>query len=442
MRRALRSRRRDTEPPLRAAAKGLVVVGVMGAFAWLALTAYNGVPGRSYGTMYAEVPQIGNLIQHDQIRIAGVRVGQVLGTSVAPDGQARLRLQLEPGVALPRDTAIAVRANGLLGARYVQLVPGHASAMLPDGATIRGTKGSLTPGVTDALDALDARTRRGMGDAFGALGQGLLGQGSALNATIRVNAAEQPRFLELIDEILRRPGAAGRMLPSLDSAAAAADRAMPDLARGFSAAAAAFQPLADRQDAVRQTLDAAPPALAAADTGLARGRALLAAARALAVSAGRTLPSAPSGLRRATALLRGSHVALTRTDALLRAAVPAVPAALRLTGALRPVLAPLSQGLDDMRPILQQVGRYGCNIVNLGTVFRSMTGFGGTGEGPGGPAMQFRLQDIPSQEGSGSDTGGPSTITRDGYPAPCKYLATTYPLTVGAPGARRRGATP
>jgi hypothetical protein len=106
------------------------------------------------------------------------------------------------------------------------------------------------------------------------------------------------------------------------------------------------------------------------------------------------------------------------------------------------VLTPLSQGLDDMRPILRQVGRYGCNIVNLGVVFRSMTGFGGTGEGPGGPAMQFRLQDIPSQEGSGADTGGPSTITRDGYPAPCKYLATTYPLTVGAPGARRRGATP
>jgi hypothetical protein len=90
--------------------------------------------------------------------------------------------------------------------------------------------------------------------------------------------------------------------------------------------------------------------------------------------------------------------------------------------------------------MVTRLGRYGCDVVNFGAVFRSMTGLGGTGEGPGGPAMEFRLQAIPpsAAEAAGiSDHSG--LVTRDGYPAPCKYLASPYPATparVRAAGGR------
>jgi hypothetical protein len=132
-------------------------------------------------------------------------------------------------------------------------------------------------------------------------------------------------------------------------------------------------------------------------------------------------------------LLRDSHVPLARADALLQDVPDVVPAVLLLGRRLGPVLGPLDQGLGDLIPMVGQIGRYGCNITNLGAVFRSMTGFGGTGEGPGGPAMQFRLQSIPSQESIAMKGSGPNMITRDGYPAPCKYLAAPYPLAVGLP---------
>jgi virulence factor Mce-like protein len=423
-------RRHDTEPPARVAAKGLIVAALAAVLGWIAISAYSGVPGRSYRTVYADVPQIGNLIQHDQVRIAGVRVGQVLGTSVARGGGARLRLQLEPGTTLTSDTQISVRANGLLGARYVQLVPGHSDRVLADGATIKGTSRSLTFGVPETLDTFDAATRGALGDLLGGLGNGLLGQGPALNQTIAINARVQPGFLKLIDEILARPGAAQRLLPSLDSAVSAIDSAGQDVPNGIRAGAAALQPFAAKQPAIRGALDAAPPALDAADHGLNNGRRLLTAARALATSASLTLPSAPRGLRQASALLRESHTPLARANTLLQAVPPAVPAALKLTAALRPVLDPLHQGLGDVLPMLNKIAPYGCNIENLGAVFRSMTGFGGTGEGPGGPAMEFRLQAVPSQETLGLDTGKASLVKRDGYPAPCKYMATTYPLAL------------
>jgi hypothetical protein len=75
-----------------------------------------------------------------------------------------------------------------------------------------------------------------------------------------------------------------------------------------------------------------------------------------------------------------------------------------------------------------RLGRYGCDIENFGVVFRSMTGHGGTGEGPIGPAMAFRLQTVPPSAGEVAGMKDDSgVVVRDGYPEPCKYLSTPYP---------------
>lgn len=431
-------RRRDTEPARRTLLKGGAVLVLVAAFGWLAVSAYNGVPGRSYSTVYVEVPQIGNLLQHDQVRIAGVRVGQVERRSITTDGHTRLALQLEPGVSLPADTTVAIRASGLLGARYVQLVPGRSTRVLASGSTIRAPGTALTFGLPEALDTFDAQTRGALGSTLGELGTGLLGHGTQLNDAVRLSGGQIRRFQQLTDSILARPGAAQRLLPSLAQGVAPLDAARRDLAALFAPAAQAFQPFVDQRTAVRAALAEAPGALSAADSGLSHGLRLLSAARALAVSASGTLPQAPAGLRAATALLRESHSPLQRTASLLHAARPAVPAALRITRSLSPVLSPLGQALDNLIPLLNRVGRYGCDFINFGAVFRSMTGFGGTGEGPGGPAMEFRLQAIPPSVNQVTGTSEQSNlVTRDGYPAPCKYLASPYPAS--APRIRAGG---
>jgi phospholipid/cholesterol/gamma-HCH transport system substrate-binding protein len=421
-------RRRDTEPARRTLLKGLAVGAVFVAFGWLAVTAYNGVPGRQYTAMYADVPEVGNLLEHDQVRIAGVRVGQVQARAIRPGGGTRLTLQLEPGVTLPADTRIALRASGLLGARYVQLVPGTSDRTLAAGSTIRAPRTALSYGVPEALDIFDAQTRGGLGTAVRELGTGLLGHSSRLNDAVRLSGAQMHRFQLLADSVLRQPGAARRLLPSLDRAVTPLDAARHDAAGLFKPAAVALQPFVDRRQAVRDTLAQAPAALRAANVGLTDGRRLLDATRALAISASRTLPYAPAGLRSATALLRESHTPLRRAASLLHDAGRAVPAALRITGSLSPVLRPLRETLGDLVPMVTRLGRYGCDIENFGVVFRSMTGFGGTGEGPIGPAMAFRLQAIPPSAeeitGSKDDSG---LIQRDGYPEACKYLAKPYP---------------
>jgi virulence factor Mce-like protein len=426
-------RRRDTEPAYRTIAKGLAVITFVGVVIWFAVSAYNGIPFVNYSTIYVSIPQAGNLLQHDPVRIAGVRVGQVLGKSLSADGNVRLQLQLDPGVKLPANTTVRVRASGLLGARYVELIPGSSGRALAAGSTITASANALTYGVPDALDTFDAQTRGALGTAVHELGDGVLGRGTQLNEAIHLSATNMVPFQQLATTILSDPGAAQRLLPSLDQMTRALAHSRIHLSNTLGPAASALEPLTADRAAVRDALAKAPAALATADSGLAEGEQLLGGATAVAQAAQQTLPDAPRGLSQLTALLGGSHGDLQQAASLLQTARPAVPSLLDITASLQPLLGPLLRGLGDLTPMLQQIAPYGCNIENFGAVFRSVTGFGGNGTGPNGPAMEFRLSAVPpgGLQGllGGTDTTG--LTARDGYPRPCAYLAGPYP-TIGA----------
>lgn len=425
-------RRRDAASPRQVLARAAIATAVVAGLVWLALSIYGGVPWVSFKTIYATVSQTGNLIPHDPVRIGGVQVGQVSGVEVDRAGNARLKLQIDPGTQLPRGTAFKLRANGLLGGRYVQLLPGKGGGELAEGAVLRGNAATLTYGVPDALNVFDRQTRGGLGKMLTGLGRGLIGRGPALNDTIHQIAAESVPAQRVVAGLVG-PGRLGELVPSLESLMNPLDTARNSIAALLAPAAQAAQPFVDRRADVRATFDQAPSALDAANAGLAQGERLLSAADALSVQARAILPTAAPGLRATTALLAGSHPALVRTRALLATARPTIPAVLRITGALSPVLAPLNQALTRGTAISDGAGPYACNVENFGAVIRSMTGFGATDAvpgGPGGPAMAFRLEVIPAppQEILGiKDTSG--LYKRVGYYAPCHYLATTYPTS-------------
>jgi phospholipid/cholesterol/gamma-HCH transport system substrate-binding protein len=386
----------------------------------------------NYKSLYVTVPQTGNLIAHDPVRIAGVQVGQISGIAVRENGDARIALQIDPGTKLLRGTTFGLRANGLLGSRFVQLIPGHGPGQLPNGSTLHGGFDSLTYGVPDALAVFNQRTRGSLGDMVNGLGRGLLGRGRGLGQTIGEIAAESGDAQSLVAGLIG-PGHLQRLVPSLESLMVPLDQARGDITALLSPASASFQPFVDRRSAVQSALDQAPPALAAANAGLSNGQRLLSAADTLAVTAHEILPTVPAGLRATTALLANSHPALARTKALLETAKPAVPAVLRITSSLSPVLPPLSQALSRGTPIADQVAPYGCNITNFAAVIRSMTGFGAADQpgGPGGPAMAFRLEVLPAAP---TEVLGTADVThlvkRVGYLPPCHYLATTYPTNL------------
>src|SRR5690606_30240848 len=67
------------------------------------------------------------LLENDDVRIAGVRVGQVTDVRVADRNQAEVVFEVDADRRLPAQTMATVRFRNLVGQRYVALDPGPAS---------------------------------------------------------------------------------------------------------------------------------------------------------------------------------------------------------------------------------------------------------------------------------------------------------------------------
>jgi phospholipid/cholesterol/gamma-HCH transport system substrate-binding protein len=77
------------------------------------------------------------VVEGDDIRIAGVRVGSVTGIEIEDRDLARVSFEVDSSVALTQSTEAQVRYRNLIGQRYIALDPGEGSASpLEDGDTI------------------------------------------------------------------------------------------------------------------------------------------------------------------------------------------------------------------------------------------------------------------------------------------------------------------
>jgi virulence factor Mce-like protein len=413
--------RRDEARPARTILGGVAVIGVLAAIAIVALRASSGLPVVDYYRFSVSMPDVGNLRGLSDVRIAGVLVGQVADTEVR-QGRVRVRVRLSPGTdPLPVDTQAIVRAQGVLGARFLELRPGRSERTLADGATLRAGEGSLTAGIPDALQTFDAPTRRSLASMIDEFGAGMLARGRQTNDLIRGLPAFETDLERVSDAIVARDGAARRLAPSLDGAVAALDPAREDIARSFTPFAKGFAPFVDRGERLRATLEETAPTLAVAQPALSEGRALVAAAADVATAAEDALPDAPAGLRSTAVLLRDAREPLRRTDALLAEASATIPPARKLLRAARPVLDPLDRGFGDLRPIVRTLGEYGCDVEKLGRVFRSMFARGPKNGRVGrvGPVTDWRVTV------AGFGVPGPipaARATSDLYPKPCRSL--------------------
>lgn len=419
-RRSARMRRTRRNPNYHLV-RGVFVALLCGGLAFIAVKAYDGVPLKSYGQVFAEVPDVGNLREHDQVRLAGVRIGQVSGLDATPGGKAQIDIQLEPSAPeLPVDSAVAIRSAGLLGARSVEILPGRSKQMADAGTVLRGGRFAKTFGVSEALEVFDDETRGGLGQTIDGFSVGLLGNGRRLNDALGAVAPAQRPFEQIMDDVLERPDAVDRFTPSVAQMMVALNESRTEIAGMLAPTAAALRPFSQERAALQRTVTLAPDTLRRTGDGLTTGRTLLAQTRSLSRAVTGTLEAAPPGLRAASALLRESPRPLDRTADLLDDVDQAVPATLKVLRSTRPVLQPVADAVTDLVPLARRVGEYGCDIQNFGAVFRSMTGVAVPGKST--PAGYFRLYVAPSPlETAGLNAAGSSTTNFDPFPEPCKF---------------------
>ncbi|MBW8271273.1 outer membrane lipid asymmetry maintenance protein MlaD [Caldovatus aquaticus] len=129
-------------------AAGAVVLAVAAAFLAYALL-HSGRAGAVLSgptqTFRARFDRVDGVTVGSDVRIAGVKVGSVVDSRIDPQTfLAVLTLRVDGSLRLPDDTSAEITSEGLLGGRYVALVPGGSERILRDGAEITITQSAVS----------------------------------------------------------------------------------------------------------------------------------------------------------------------------------------------------------------------------------------------------------------------------------------------------------
>jgi len=123
---------------------GAVVLVVAALFLFFAYSTsqLRSVPGYE---LSANFEHIDGIRDGSDVRISGIKVGSVLGTTLDPKTfLATVTMTVEPAIKLPDDTVAEIVSSGLLGDKYMSLVPGGSDKDLPPGGRIKFTQSSVS----------------------------------------------------------------------------------------------------------------------------------------------------------------------------------------------------------------------------------------------------------------------------------------------------------
>lgn len=212
--------------------KSLVKVGVFATLCLIVLAVLIwkiedfrfGVKGQR---LHAIFDSIAGLDDKASVRIAGVRVGEVNGVGLQGT-KARVTLVLDKPIPLTVGTTARIANLGLLGEKYVEIIPGPPNAPpLPPGTTLIG---STPPSIDDAMAKL-SDIGSSIQKVTGALaGNDVAGGISRLMADIQLTSAE---IRALVAENRANVGSSVR---NIDSLTATLARELPRLANQTQAA--------------------------------------------------------------------------------------------------------------------------------------------------------------------------------------------------------------
>lgn len=374
-------------------ALGLAMTIFIAGIVYVAYNANRSLPLQSRYSITVNVPNADKLAATNDVRIAGIRVGQVAKVdAITPAGggapYARAELKLKRSDApLPADTRVKVRPASILGTTYVDLEPGTGSQMVPDGGALPLSHAQSTVDLTDLLDVFDRSTARATQQALTSLGEGLAGRGSALNSSL----GSLNRLLPPVGRVSATLAAPDTRLPASIDGYDAFVRALAPVSNPLSGllrgGAQTFGALRDAGSALGNTIDAASPAERATTSGLTRLQPALDRLSTLVTDLRAPVALLPTALRRGSAAVTAGvsplralptladHLGGTLTSLGSLSRDPATSGALRK---LREMSDSALVTLNALTPAQVQ-----CNVISLfaqsfGTAYGSV----GFGQGP------------------------------------------------------------
>ncbi len=420
-------------PVLIGAATVLVIVVAV----FLAYNANSGLPFVPTYSLKVEVPNAANLVNGNEVRVGGARVGVVekIDPVNHPDGSvtARLGLKLETTIKpLAKDSTILIRTKSALGLKYVEITKGTSDEGFPDGDTIPLTSATPTAVEFDeVLGTFDERTRQAARANLNEFGAGFAGRGNDLNQALEDLNPALKSLVPVMRNLSLPQTKLARLFQALARTASDVAPVAETQASLFVNLDKTFAALAEVRSEIQESITGGVPAQEAAIKGLPVQRPFLANTERLFAELRpgvRSLRTAAPTLT--DALIVGTGT-LRRSVALNERLKPTFEALQRF--ATDPLVALGVNDLSNTAKILNpsiafvKPTQTVCNYVTL--FFRNISSLLSVGDS-NGTGQRFII--VATPQGPNNE-GGPASAPANG-PNTDNYLhANNYPNT-GAPG--------
>ena len=120
-----------------------VLTGLIGIFFLAFRIGKSEFIGQKTYELTAVFNNLSGVSENARVEIAGVRVGSVEKIELNEDFQAMVTLKLPEHLKLDDDTIAAVKTSGLIGDRFIELLPGGSGIQLEPGDLIFDTQSAI-----------------------------------------------------------------------------------------------------------------------------------------------------------------------------------------------------------------------------------------------------------------------------------------------------------
>lgn len=345
--------RARTEPGL---ARNLLVIAVLVALGsavggyFLAHQRFN-PPWENKYTVYAtfnEAPAIspGN---GQEVRIAGVDVGDIREASVSDDGKALLKLRIDRKHAVYRNASVVLRPKSPLNEMYVELDPGGPPAeKLAEGDRLPAANSRRPIQVDEVLAHLDENTRNALTTLLSESDVALAHAKDGLPKGIGELNGVLGDLRPVVTQLHERRASLSELITSLSQLSAAVGRDDQRLARLASSLQRTLGTVANRGEPLDDALAQLP--------GLSqRLRAATTEISGLAGQLDPTLDNVRAASDELPKSLSRFRDSVGELDGFLDDARPVLAKARPVVADLRPAVSDLNHALGDLSPITQRL---------------------------------------------------------------------------------------
>jgi phospholipid/cholesterol/gamma-HCH transport system substrate-binding protein len=123
---------------------GAAVVVIAAGFLFFAFSVTDSRAVAGY-ELAARFDRVDGLELGSDVRMGGIKIGTVRSQTLDPQTYlAVVRFSVDNAIKVPADSSASIESEGLLGGRYINIVPGGDDRMLAPGEEIRFTQASVS----------------------------------------------------------------------------------------------------------------------------------------------------------------------------------------------------------------------------------------------------------------------------------------------------------